>query len=480
MSQVGGVAGDIVQDNRAAELPESGLPEIGARLDRLGSSRTMWTLIVLLCAGGFFDAYMLSSGSNIAPSLVHNGILKATTEGFFSLKGYAGFTGATFMGMLLANAFISVLADKFGRRTVFTFGLVWFSLCGAVMAFQNTSGALIFWRFMMAIGMGLEVITIDSYLSELIPKMARGRAFVVNNSIHSTGQPMAALMAFLLVPQMFLGLEGWRWVVLVGALGAIVVWPLRLFIPESPRWLAAHGRLAAADRIVSNLEQRVEREIGRPLPPPLPVTHRPPHVVGRYAQIFGREYLGRTVMLSVVHVLQGIGLYGFINWMPTFLVHRGVSISHSLGYTFGMALVAPLGPLLCLSFADRVERKWQIVGAALAVAAAGLAFSYFRSPYVIVPIGGFELLSAAILSYNFHAYQAELFPTRIRVQAVGFVYSWARISATFSGFLIAFILGHYGVSWVFLLIAGSMALVALFIGVMGPPSKNRSLEVLSP
>ena len=185
-------------------------------------------------------------------------------------------------------------------------------------------------------------------------------------------------------------------------------------------------------------------------------------------------------MLSLFHILQAIGLYGFINWMPTFLVHEGVSIVHSLGYTFGMALVAPLGPLLCLSFADKIERKWQIVGSALAVAIAGLMFAYFRSPYIIVPMGGFELLSAAILSYNFHAYQAELFPTRIRVQAVGFVYSWSRISATFSGFLIAFVLGRYGVSWVFLLIAGSMVLVALFIGVMGPLTKDRSLETLSP
>ena len=185
-------------------------------------------------------------------------------------------------------------------------------------------------------------------------------------------------------------------------------------------------------------------------------------------------------MLSIFHVLQGIGLYGFINWMPTFLVTQGISVTRSLGYTFGMALVAPLGPLMCLTFADRIERKWQIVWSALAIAAAGLSFAFFRSPYIIITIGGFELLSAAILSYNFHAYQAELFTTRIRVQAIGFVYCWARISGTFSGFLIAYILGHFGVSWVFLLIAGSMALVALFIGLMGPPSKNRSLEVLSP
>ena len=466
--------------DNALDAGGDGLPEIGARLDRLGASRTVWTLALLLAFGGFFDAYMQSSGGNIAPSLVKSGILADRTEDFFSFKGYAGFTAATFMGLLLASSCFAFIADKFGRRTIFTVGLLWFSICGFIMAFQNTGSGVIFWRFMLAIGMGLEVITIDSYLSELVPKATRGRAFAINNSIHSTGQPLAALAAFLLVPHTFLGLEGWRWVVIAGTVGALVVWPLRLFIPESPRWLAAHGKLDAAEKIVARLEAKVEGETGKPLPPPQPVIYRPPHKAGRYSQIFGTEYLGRTVMLSFFHVLQAIGLYGFINWMPTFLVHQGVSIPHSLGYTFGMALVAPLGALLCLSFADKVERKWQIVGAALAVAASGLVFSYFRSPYIIVPMGGFELLSAAICSYNFHAYQAELFPTRIRVQAIGFVYSWSRISAIFSGFLIARVLGQYGVTWVFLVIAGSMLLVALFIGVLGPLTKNRSLETLSP
>ena len=372
------------------------------------------------------------------------------------------------------------MADKFGRRTVFTVGLLWFSLCGLIMAFQTSASGVIFWRFMLAIGMGLEVITINSYLSELVPKVTRGRAFAINNSIHSTGQPLAAMAAFLLVPHVFLGLEGWRWVVICGAIGAIVVWPLRMLIPESPRWLAAHGKRDAAEKIVARLEQRVERETGKPLPPLEPVTYRPPHKAAATPRYSGGNIWAAPSCSVCFTYLQAIGLYGFINWMPTFLVHQGVSIVRSLAYTLGMALVAPLGPLLCLSFADKMERKWQIVGAALAVAAAGLVFSFFRSPYIIIPMGGFELLSAAILSYNFHAYQAELFPTRIRVQAIGFVYSWSRISATFSGFLIAYVLGRFGVSWVFLLIAGSMIMVALFIGVMGPPTKNRSLEMLSP
>ena len=457
-----------------------GLPEIGARLDRLSSSKVVWRLMILLALGGLFDAYMISSGSNIAPGLFKNHLLTATTATFFSFKGYAGFTAATFIGLLVACTFFAPIADRFGRRTIFTVGLLWFSACGVMMAFQTSATGLVFWRFMLAIGTGIEVITIDAYLSELVPKRTRGRAFAVSNSIHSCGQPLAALAAFSLVPYHLLGLEGWRWVVILGASAAIAVWPLRMLIPESPRWLAAHGKLADANRIVSDLETRVEREIGHPLPAPDPVVHRPPHKLGRYQQIFSREYLPRTLMLSLFHLLQAFGLFGFINWMPTFLVKQGLSITESLGYTFGMALVAPFGGLVCLSFADKFERKWQIVGAALAIAAAGLVFANSRNPWIIVPAGGFELLSAAVLSFNFHAYQSELFPTRIRVQAIGFVYSWSRVSAAFNAFVVAWVLGKYGAPTVFVLFTLSMLLVAISIAALGPKTRQVSLETLSP
>jgi len=457
-----------------------GLPEIGARLDRLASSRTIWGILLLLSFGGFFDAFSAYSGSTIAPGLYRSHILTATTKSFFSLHGYAGFTSATFIGLLLASSCFGVLADRFGRRAVFTTALLWFGVSGIMMAFQTNAIGVIFWRFMMSIGGGVEVITVDSYLSEMTPKGTRGRAFAINNALHSTGQPLAALAAFSLVPYTFFHIDGWRWVVAVSCMSAIIVWPIRMFIPESPRWLAAHGKLAKADKIVSELERRVERETGRPLPPPAPVVHRPPHTVGRYSQIFSKEYLPRTLMLSFFHIFQAIGLFGFINWMPTFLMSRGVSITHSLAYTLGMTLVAPVGPLLCLSFVDKVERKWQMVGSALIIAVAGIVFALSRSPWVIVPMGGIELLCASILSFNFHAYQAELFPTRIRTQAIGFVYSWSRVSGAFTGFLIAWVLGTFGVPAAFLLFTGSMIMVALCVGVFGPLTQDRSLENLSP
>jgi putative MFS transporter len=469
-----------VSSEKAAAIPGDGLPEIGARLDRLSSSKVVWKLMVLLAFGGLFDAYMISTGGNIAPGLYKAHLLTAKSNSFFDLHSYATFNAATFAGLLVAALGCGFIADRFGRRTIFTVGLLWFSLCALAMAFQTSGSGLIFWRFMLAIGTGLEVITIDAYLSELVPKRTRGRAFAVSNSIHSCGQPLAALAAFSMVPYHLLGVDGWRWVVVLGSAGAVAVWPLRRLIPESPRWLAAHGDLAGADRIVTDLEARVEREVGHPLPPPEPVMHRPPHTIGRYAQIFSPEYLPRTMMLSLFHLLQAFALYGYISWMPTFLVTQGISVTRSLGYTLGMALVAPFGGLVCMSFADKFERKWQIVGAALAIASVGIVFANSRNPWIIVPAGGFELLSAAVLSFNFHAYQSELFPTRIRVLAIGFVYSWSRWSAFFASLVVGWVLGKYGAPTVFVMFTLSMLLVALAIGTLGPLTRQRSLEKLSP
>src|SRR6185503_19321366 len=94
----------------------------------------------------------------------------------------------------------------------------------------------------------------------------RGRAFAYNQTVQFSAVPVVAFLAWQLVPIAPLGLEGWRWVVLIGALGAVVVWWIRLRVPESPRWLATHGRLDEADAILIDLERRSEAETGLKLP----------------------------------------------------------------------------------------------------------------------------------------------------------------------------------------------------------------------
>jgi putative MFS transporter len=184
-------------------------------------------------------------------------------------------------------------------------------------------------------------------------------------------------------------------------------------------------------------------------------------------------------MLIVFNVFQAAGFYGFASWVPTLLIASGIAVTKSLGYTFLIAIAAPFGPALGLLFTDHVERKWVVAGAALCVAAAGLAFTQAHGMSGVIACGLTLTLASNIFSFAFHAYQPELFPTRVRAQAVGFVYSFSRLSTMFSAFVIAVILGSFGAPGVFIFIAGCMGAVAMVIGIFGPPTRNLSLEQIS-
>jgi putative MFS transporter len=161
-------------------------------------------------------------------------------------------------------------------------------------------------------------------------------------------------------------------VVLIGAVSAIFVWWIRRRVPESPRWLAEHGRLEDAQRLMTELERRVAAEIDSMLPTPATAEIHP--FCGSFIEIWRPPYLRRTVMLIIFNLFQTAGFYGFANWVPTLLIERGIAVTSSLQYTFIIAIAAPFGPLLAIALADKIERKWQIVLAALGIAASGLLF----------------------------------------------------------------------------------------------------------
>ncbi len=449
---------------------------IAARLERLPPGRALWTRVVLLSFGGFFEFYDMFLSAYVGPGLVKAGILTPTTPGLFGTTGLAGFVAAFFMGLFIGTALFGFVADRFGRRTIFTVSLLWYTVAATTMAFQTTAFGLDLWRFIAGIGIGVELVTIDTYICELVPKQVRGRAFAINQVVQFSAIPAVALLAWLLVPRAPLGLDGWRWVVLAGSAGALIVWFIRRAVPESPRWLAEHGFVAQADRLVSGFEAQAIAESG-PLAAPAPQALA--IVRGGFAEIWRPPYLARTLMLIVFNLFQTVGFYGFNNWVPSFLVSQGIGVTKSLGYTFLIAIAAPFGPLLAALFADRIERKWAIAGAAAAVAVFGLLFAQGRDALPLIAFGALVTLANNIMSFSFHAYQAELYPTRIRALAVGFVYSFSRLSTVFSAFVIAFVLRGFGVGGVFALIAASMAVVVLAIGLFGPKVRGRALEEIS-
>ncbi|MDE2515531.1 MAG: MFS transporter, partial [Rhodospirillales bacterium] len=151
--------------------------DIAARLDRLPFTRSIWWLALLISLGGVFELYSLFMTAYIAPGLVKSGMFATSHVGLFGIEGIGFFVFATFAGMFVGTMGCGFVADIMGRRAVFTISLIWYSLASAIMAFQHSAGMVDLWRFIAAIGVGLEQVTIDTYLSELVPPEGRGKAF---------------------------------------------------------------------------------------------------------------------------------------------------------------------------------------------------------------------------------------------------------------------------------------------------------------
>lgn len=465
-------------------MSEIASARIAARLDRLPPSRTIWKIVLWISLGGVFEFYDLFFTAYVAPGMMKSGLFTPQSLGFFArldaikIAGFGTFVFSTFAGLWVGVVLFGHMADRFGRRPVFTWSLVWYVACTAIMAFQHTGEMLNIWRFIAGVGFAVQLVTIDTYISELIPGAERGRAFSVNQFITFSVVPVVALLAWLLVPLSPLGIDGWRWVVLIGSMGAVLVWLLVQGIPESPRWLALQGRTDEAESIMAAIEQRVVKETGTPLPAPA-LAHAEETGRGHFAEIFSRQYRKRTLMLSVFNMAQVIGFYGFAAWVPTLLIARGVTVTHSLEYSFVIAIANPLGPLLGVLFADRIERKLQIMLGLVVMGLSMLAFAMASNPVLLVSLGVMFTLAANVMSYAYHNYQAELYPTRIRSRAVGFVYSWSRLAAAFAGLAVGYLLHAGGALAVAMFIAIAMVVGIAMIGIFGPQTKGVALEKIS-
>src|SRR5271169_4883727 len=473
---------------------------IAERIERLPLGGFHRRFIALVSLGNFFDLYDIFIVAYIGAALQQSG--------FLTLRQFAFFVAAGFLGMFVGTVVFGMGSDRMGRRSAFILLLLIYSVFTFADAFAPTAAWLIALRFFAGVGIGAEIVVIDTYVTEVVPGRARGRYVAITQVAGFCAVPVAAVLSRLLVPTHFL-MSGWRWVMVIGASGALLTWWFRRRLPESPRWLESRGRLAEANAVMDALERQSfsisgrvgeEERKSRSLPTgsePSVATlgMTPPSQSGgtfetregmqeanpersSFAELWRRPYLSRTVMLVLFQALQTIGFYGFANWAPTFLLKRGVSLLHSLEYTLLIALVSPLGPLLAVWTSDRFERKWTIVVLALLVAGFGLGFGNSIAPAAVIAFGALLTLANYWFSAAFHAYQSELFPTRLRATGVGFTYSWSRLSAAFTSILIGAVLVH-GVPAVFALLAAAMTLVAVVIGFLGPRTNGLVLEELS-
>lgn len=222
-----------------------------ARLERIPITRRLLMIRIIIGAATFFDAYTVLVIAFAMPQLVTQWGL---TPGWVAMILSAGYVGQ-FVGAIL----FGWVAEKIGRLPTLLITIVVFVSMDIACLFAWNGASILVFRFLQGIGTGGEVPVASAYINEFIGARKRGRFFLLYEVIFPVGLLFAGLAGYFLVP-----VYGWRALFVVGLVPALLMIPLRMLMPESPRWLASRGRLDKADEVVTMLEQDAIRA-GKPL-----------------------------------------------------------------------------------------------------------------------------------------------------------------------------------------------------------------------
>ncbi|MGW5053101.1 MFS transporter [Actinokineospora sp. NPDC004072] len=435
---------------------------ISERMERLPVLTSHRHLTLVIGIGLFFDFF----DSNLS------GTIAKVLQADFAFDGTALklMLASAFVGQFFGSIVLGRFADRHGRRRAFMLNLGIYSFFTLLGAFAPNAAWLIVTRFIAGVGIGAENALSDSYLAEMLPARKRGRFIAWAYTAGFCGVPAVGFAALWLAPQQIMGVDGWRILFVLGALGAAVVWALRRALIESPRWLSVQGRDAEADVLV----RAMEREAGLPSPElaPSPAPGRRPGI----GALLAREYRKRTLVLWTFSILSVTAYYGFGTLAPQVLAAKGYGIVASLGYVAVSFIGYPIGSLLSVPLMDRFERKTLLAGSAVAMAAFGLGFGLAGSIPLMVACGiGYTLVSNIFANAS-HVFLGEQYPTQIRSTAAGMAYSFSRLSAAAIPFALLPVLTSYGAGALFTVITGCIAVMVVVLLALGDRTTGVEVE----
>lgn len=448
---------------------------VGERMDRLPITGTHRRLTAVIGVGLFFDSFDNHLSGTIA-AVVRDEFALTSTALKLALA-------SAFLGQFFGSVLLGRVGDRYGRRRAFMVNLGLYSAFTLAGAFSPNAAWLIVTRFVAGIGIGAEQALSDCYLSETLPRAQRGRFTAWAYTISFCGVPAVGFAALWLVPLTPLGVDGWRWLFVLGALGSAVVWLMRRGMVESPRWLAVTGRKVEAEKIVSRMEAEATAQ-GAVLAPVGADSGRSGagHSGNRTApkprmrDLFGRSLRRRTAMLWVLCSLSVVGYYGFGTLAPLVLAAKGYDIVEGIGFTALSFAGYPVGSLLAVPLMERLERRLLVAVSAVAMAACGLGFAFAELPVLVASFGFLFTLLSNVFATVCHVYLAEQYPTGIRAAASGVAYSLSKLSAAAIPFVLLPVLDNAGPGWLFATVAAVMLLVAANVLLLGERTTGVSAD----
>ena len=353
-----------------------------------------------------------------------------------------------------------------------------FVLMDAACLFAWNGWSILIIRFLQGVGIGAEVPVASAYINEFVGAKKRGRFFLLYEVIFPIGMMFAGLVGYFLVP-----IYGWKVMFLIGLVPSALTVPLRWLMPESPRWLAAKGRLKEADNIVSTLESEVIRR-GMTLPEP---EMKAPTVQKSAPEgvkaLFGGIYKSRTFMLWGLWLTVYSVNNGMITWFPTlYKTWFNLSLDTSLAYGWITSSCGVVASVICALLIDRVGRKrWYTWAFLLAIVPLiTLSILGAKSAVEILILGSLTYAILQTIAFSLYLYAAELYPTRLRAIGTAYSSAWLRAGSSIGPLMVGFIVSGFGIRFVFITFAVIALIGGLITWFFAIETKGKSLEELSP
>lgn len=436
-----------------------------ARLDRLPVTSLHRIAAAALAFAYFFELADLNTFGYAAP-----GVMRAW---HIPVSSVALITSASFGGMFIGAVFGGRFSDAFGRKRGFIISVLIYALFSFLNALSWDVASLAIFRFLTGVGLSGMTVIANTYISEFFPAHVRGKYMGRIVTIGLIGIPATAWVARFLVP---LATWGWRLVFVWGGLGIFAVL-IALRMKESPRWYLRWNQNTHAESILDELEAVAIKEHG-PLTPPATTPPEPEAAPGAFRLLFAGKQRARTIILLLAWIFQTLGFYGFVAWVPTLLVQHGFTLVQSLSYSSWIAIMNPIGALIASDLVERFERKWFITVDGVLIAIFGLAYGFSGSPVFIVLFGSLVVITLQCMAVGLYTYTPELYPTNIRGSGMGLTYGTGRLANVLGPFFVSTIFAAAGYLSVFAYIAVCWMIVAFVVGVFGPATTGKSLEVL--
>ena len=350
------------------------------------------------------------------------------------------------IGMAVGALFFGVLADKIGRKQIFMWTLVLFSLASGISAFTTTLAVFLVFRFFVGMGLGGELPVASTLVSESVKAEERGRVVVLLESFWAGGWLIAAIIAYFVIPADFWPIEGWRVALLLTALPALYAIYIRMKLPDSPQFV-----------VKAESKKR--------------------SVFQNIAEVWSKKYARSTLMLWILWFAVVFSYYGMFLWLPSVMVGKGFDLISSFKYVLIMTLAQLPGYFTAAWFIEKFGRKFVLVTYLLGTAASALAFGNAETTTTLLIFG--MLLSFFNLGAwgALYAYTPEQYPAIVRGTGAGMAAAVGRVGGIFGPLLVGSLLTKgYDISFVFTIFCISIVIGVLSVLLLGKETKQIELQ----